>query len=84
LARGKKEPIKYAPFEFQYFCYPLLDFTAYGEVLKRTGVYQCEARVFSVAAPSGEIGTIPSSMIEELLSHEEFEQARLRGWPTRS
>jgi hypothetical protein len=81
LARAKKERIQYAPFDFQYFCYALLDFTVYGEVLERNGMSQCYARVFSVAAPTGEHGTVNCSDIESILSRQQFERARTLGWP---
>ena len=32
IARGKKEKIGYAAFDFEYFCYMLLNFTVYGQV----------------------------------------------------
>lgn len=81
LSRGKKEKVRYAPFDFLYFCYPLLDFTAYGRVIERTGVYTLRAKVFSAAAPNGEEGVLNTNWIEGLLSQEQFEQARAAGWP---
>jgi len=79
--RGKKERIKYTPFDFTYFCYPLLDFTAYGQVIERTTRYHCNAKVFSVAAPYGEHGVVDTSRIDSILSREQFETARTQGWP---
>lgn len=81
LARAKKERIKYAPFDFAYFCYPLLDFTAYGQVLRRVGVYECEARVYSAAAPYGEHGVVNVSRIEHILTKQQFELAQVQHWP---
>lgn len=81
LASGKKDRIRYAPFDFECFCYPLLDFTVYGEVVERTGVNQCYAQVFSLAAPSGEYGTIQASQIDSILTRQQFEAARAAGWP---
>jgi hypothetical protein len=82
LSRGKKEKVRYAPFDFAYFCYPLLDFTAYGRVIERTGLYTLRAKVFSAyTSPSGDEGIINTNRIEEILSQEQFEQARTAGWP---
>jgi len=82
LARGKKERINYSPFDFEYFCYPLLDFTVNGRVLERAGLDRCYAQVFfSAAAPTGELGTVECSRIESILSREHFELARARNWP---
>jgi hypothetical protein len=64
LARAKKEKIGYSAFDFEYFCYPLLDFTVYGQVTERTGSRRCLAHVFSVAAPTGEYGTVDCSRID--------------------
>jgi hypothetical protein len=83
LARGKKEKIRFAPFDFEYFCYPVLDFTVYGQVVERTGLDQCYAHVFSSAAPGGELGTVVCSRIDRILSCEEFDDARSREWPDR-
>jgi hypothetical protein len=80
LARGKRERITYAPFDFAYFCYPLLDFTAYGRVIERTGVHTLRAKVFSVQSPYGDEGIINTNLIEETLSQEQFEQASTAGW----
>jgi hypothetical protein len=81
LARGKKEAIEYVPFDFEYFTYPLLDFTVYGQVITRTGLDQCNARVFSKVAARGELGTVDCAQIEDYLSRTEFEEARAKGWP---
>jgi hypothetical protein len=80
LARAKKEKIGYSAFDFEYFCYPLLDFTVYGQVTERTGSRRCLAHVFSVAAPTGEYGTVDCSRIEHVLLREQFEEARALGW----
>jgi len=81
LLRAKKERIRYSPFDFTFFCYRLLDFTAYGQILERTGMYECRARVYSVAAPSGEEGGLDTQRIDAVLSKEQFESARNAGWP---
>ena len=81
ISRGQKERVKYDPFDFVYFCYPLLDFTVYGRVIERTGVHTLRVKAFSVAAPFGEEGVINTNTIDELLSAEQFEQARVAGWP---
>jgi hypothetical protein len=81
LSRAEEEPVECVPFDFQYFCYPILDFTVYGIVLKRTGLGTCQAKVFSVAAPSGEIGTVQVSKIDCLLSEDDFLSAQKKGWP---
>lgn len=80
LSRGKRERVRYRAFEFEYFSYRLLDFTVYGQVLERTGIAQCHAKVFSVAAPTGEYGTVDCSNIDETLTAEQFEHARARRW----
>jgi hypothetical protein len=80
VARGRREKIRYAPFEFEYFCYRLLDITVYGQVLERTGLDQCNARAFSCAAPTGEYGTVSCAHIH-VLSSEQFEEARAHDWP---
>ncbi|MCA1957677.1 MAG: hypothetical protein LDL14_03995 [Nitrospira sp.] len=81
LSRGKRERVKYKPFDFTFFCYPLLDFTVYGHVIERTGVSILRVKAFSVAAPFGEEGVINTNTIKEILSAEQFEQARAAGWP---
>jgi hypothetical protein len=81
IARGKKEKVGYKAFDFEYFCYTLLDFTVYGQVVERTGLYRCYAHVFSGAAPTGEYGNVECSRIEHVLSREQFEEARGLGWP---
>ncbi len=81
LSRAESEPIECRPFDYQYFCYRLLDFTAYGMVLKRTGLSTCLAKVFSVAAPSGETGTVEVSRIDCLLTEDEFKAAEKQRWP---
>jgi hypothetical protein len=80
VRRGRAEKLEYLPFDFEFFSYPILDFTAYGRVIQRTGVHRCYARVFSVAAPTGELGTVDYGRIEEVLTHAEFEEAKARGW----
>lgn len=82
VARGKREKVKYAPFDFEYFSYPLRDFTVYAQVLERTGLERSRVRAFSCAAPFGEVGDIDTSRIENILSFEQFKLARDRGWPT--
>lgn len=81
LNRGKRERVLYRPLDFEYFCYPLLDFTVYGQVVERTGLTQCYAKVFSVAAPTGEYGLVDCLNIDETLTAEQFERARLQQWP---
>lgn len=84
LARGKKDRVRYAPFDFEYFCYPLLDLTVYGQVVERTGLNHCYAQVFSAAAPTGEYGTVLCAQIRSILTREQFEAARAAGWPRRA
>ena len=81
MLRAKREKIRLKPFDFEYFWYYLLDFIAYGRVLKRVGLDMCEAVVYSAAAPGGERGVIDISRIENTLSEEEFKLARSRRWP---
>ncbi len=81
LSRAESEEVECTPLDFTYFCYPLPEFLAYGEVLKRTGISTCEAEVFSVAAPSGEVGTVELADIDNIFSEEDFEIAREKGWP---
>lgn len=82
LLRGKKEKIRYSPFDFKYFCYTLMDFTVYAQVIERTGTLECTARGFSIAAPYGEEGAVDMSGIIVILSEEQFDAARNAGWPT--
>lgn len=81
MLRAKREKIRFKPFDFEYFWYYLLDFTAYGRVVKRVGLDKCEAVVYSVAAPGGERGVIDISRIENTMSEEEFKRARALKWP---
>jgi len=81
MARAKKEKVQYTPFDFEYFRYGILDFTAYGRVLERTGLDECVAQVFSIAAPFGERGTVQTVMIDSILTAAQFEAARAQGWP---
>jgi hypothetical protein len=83
LTRGKRERIHYSPFDFEFFSYPLLDFTVYGQVIQRTGLDECRAVVFSVAAPLGEHGLVQCAAIESILSLDHFQRARSLGWPAR-
>ena len=80
LARGKREKIRYAPFDFEFFSYRLLDMTCYGRVLRRTGLNEFEAEVFSPAAQFGEHGTLSGDVVQNVLTREEFESARSRRW----
>lgn len=81
LQRGKKETVTYKPFHFSYFTYPLLDFTAYAKINKRTGWETCVVTAYSAAAPYGEQGEVNTRHIENTLTLEQFEKARERGWP---
>jgi len=81
IARAGEETIEYEPFDFEYYCKPVQDFTVYGKVLKRTGMDTFEANAFSIAAPNGEFGQVYASEAECTLSKEEFEFARQHGWP---
>jgi len=81
LSRAEQEPIDCRPFDFKYFCYPLLDFTANGMVLKRTGLDTCHAKVYSKAVRYGETGTVNVSRIECVLSEDDFHLAEQQGWP---
>jgi len=81
IQRGKKEKVKYRPFDFSYFCYPLLDFTVYAKVIERTGWQSCVVSAYSGAAPRGERGEVSTNHIEYILTQEDFEKARSRGWP---
>lgn len=83
IQRGKREKIKYRPFDFSYFCYPLLDFTVYARVIERTGWQSCMVSAYSAAAPRGERGEVSINDIEHILTQEDFEKARERGWPVR-
>jgi hypothetical protein len=81
IERAHQEPVECEPFDFEYFCYKILDFAGYAKVIKRTGVTACQAQVFSMAAPYGESGSVLTSRIACVLSEDEFEFARERGWP---
>jgi len=81
INRGKKEKIRYRPFDFTHYSFQAYDFTVYGEIIERTGLSTCEVVAYSRAAPYGEQGHFDADHIEQILSEEEFEQARAAGWP---
>ena len=61
-------------------------FYIYGEVLEEAeprfpGLENYRlCRAYSVAYPRGEMGDIHVSTVEKILTEEEFEEARKRGW----
>jgi hypothetical protein len=81
IARARKEKIKYAPFDFQYFTYSIDGMRVYAKVVARTGLFTCDIVAYSGAAPSGERGKVDTDIIEEILSRAEFEAARQQKWP---
>jgi hypothetical protein len=88
LAKAKKEKINYSPFEFEYFRYALSgcgvnggDMAVYAHVVARTGIYTCEIIGYSGAVPKGESGEINTNTIENIMSADEFEEARQQHWP---
>lgn len=86
LARARKEKIRYEPFEYAFFWYSLGPLTVYNEILKRTGIHTCWVRAHSGAAPFGEQGEIDLAAIDRctdinVMTAEEFEQARRLQWP---
>jgi len=81
LTRAEKESIEFEPFDFEYFYYPLLDFTGYAHVRERVAWWTCNAKVYSAAAPFGEVGFVDVSRAEDVLTKAQFEQARADGWP---
>jgi len=83
IARAKKEKIRYAPFDFRFFRYSIVDMTVYAEVVERTGLASCRIMAHSGAAPFGETGEVNADIMEATMSEEEFEQARQQDWPDR-
>jgi hypothetical protein len=81
LSRAEEELVECVPFDFKYFCYPAFDFTIYGEIIKRTGLGTCQAKVYSIAELFGEVGIIQVSRIDSVLSKENFSLAQKQGWP---
>ncbi len=43
-------------------------------------MYSCEVIAYSRAAPSGEWGVVSTDIIDQIVTAEEFEQARQRYW----
>ncbi len=80
LARGKREKIRYEPFDFKYFSYWIGDLAVYAQVIERTGLDECLIEAFSAAAPLGEQGVMSTARIDSILTHEDFEAARQRRW----
>ncbi len=81
IDRARKERIRYAPFDFQYFRYSVEDFDIYAQILERTGLYQFRIAGYSVAVPDGEEGEMSTAIIEDTMSKEEFDKARQMNWP---
>lgn len=81
LSKARKEKIRYAPFDFNYFRYSIGEMAVYAKVLQRTGIYTCEIMAYSGAAPFGERGEVNTDIIEDTMSSEEFDRARKQNWP---
>jgi hypothetical protein len=81
LARAKREKIRYIPFEFEYFRYAIDGMAVYAEVIARTGLFTCEIKAYSAAAPNGERGQVNTDIIENEMSADQFEDARQHNWP---
>ena len=81
IDRARKEKIRYAPFDFEYFRYSVKDFDIYCQILERTGMYRFRIAGYSVAVPDGEEGEMSTHIIEDTMSKEEFDQARQMNWP---
>ena len=81
LKRAGNEKIRYKPFHFTYFRYPVEGFDVYAQILERTGLYQFRIAGYSVAVPDGEEGEMSTHIIEDTMSKEEFELAGQMNWP---
>ena len=81
LDRAREEEIRYAPFDFTHFRYIIENFDVYCQILERTGMYQFRIAGYSVAEPDGEEGEMNTRVIGDIMSKEEFDQARQMNWP---
>ena len=81
LNKAGNEKINYEPFDFEYFRYSVKDFDIYCQILERTGMYQFRIAGYSVAISDGEEGEMSTRVIEDIMSKEEFNQARQMNWP---
>jgi hypothetical protein len=73
------------PKDGEYFKaeFPSMPMIVYGKCIKSDASRpdQVTARCFSEMCPQGESGSVPTSVIFELISEEEFESARRCDWP---
>lgn len=83
IARAKKEKVRYAPFDFNYFWYPLDDMIVYAKILERVGSLTCKVTAYSKAAPFGEAGEVCINLMGDTMTSEEFNLASQQGWPDR-
>jgi hypothetical protein len=72
------------PKDGEYFIaeYPMNPILVYGKCIE--SVYRADAvraRCFSDLCPEGESGSVPLSVICEIIREERFESARVAGWP---
>ena len=86
IARARKEKIRYAPFDFEYFWYALSGISIYTQIIERTGMRTCWVLAYSGAAPFGEKGEIDIGQIDRItdihiMTADDFEKARHLNWP---
>lgn len=78
--------MRYEPFDFEYFWYSSSGICIYNHIIKRTGTHTCSVLAHSGVARFGEQGEIDLAAIDRctdinILTVEEFEQARRLHWP---
>jgi len=81
FAEARKEKVKYAPFDFEYFRYSIAGMCVYAQIIARTGMSTCRVLAYSAAAPYGEQGEINTNIIQSILTADDFEKARRLNWP---
>ena len=87
-ARVREWQRRVKPGDYFYRYVPFGDsvLTIYGEILEGDEPYVGDmanyrfCRAYSVACPEGELGDVHISVIGGLMSREDFELARSRGW----
>ncbi len=81
LARARREKVRYAPFDFEYFRYSIAGMCVYAQIMERTGAFTCRVLAYSAAAPDGEQGEINTNTIQSILTADDFEKAKRLNWP---
>jgi hypothetical protein len=81
VAKARKEKVRYAPFDFEYFRYSIAGMCVYAQIIERTGVFTCRVLAYSAAAPDGEQGEINTNTIQSILTADDFEKVRRLNWP---